>query len=172
MELVRSIRNAIAKNPYSGTFFVLGIIMLLIAPFQVYSTYSDLFHEIEVFQNKEFKGEEIAEVYEVNYKPGRGTYKKFRIHGQDFPTYPILLTNYDSDSLIDKGATVEKVANSNHFIVTNHLRRQEYELDDQRTGMTITMTIVLMMVLGWTIFMTFLGTLKKTDGSNDAQQSV
>lgn len=172
MGLLRKITRILKDNLYSRIFLTLGLLALVGAPIFIYSRYIDIFEEIQLFEKKELNGNVITETYEVNFRPGKGSYRKFRIYGQDYPAYPILLTNHADEQMIEKGALISKAANSRHFKIASSGKETDFELDDQKTHMKVTLTIVLTMIIGWTILMTFLGTLKKFGKGNDAQQKL
>jgi hypothetical protein len=91
--------------------------------------------------------------------------------GDDFHSYPVRVTDYNTDTLITKGSSIWKEKNSKLFKIENGGRQIEYEQSDQWANMKIEIVVFMTIIFGWTIAVTFLVTIKLGEG-NDAQQGL
>src|SRR5688572_30815927 len=104
MELIRSLKKVLKENSYSRFWFRLGMAAFLLTPFLVYALHFDRTSEMDVFIATRFSGDTITDVYQVGM--GRERYRRFEINWDDFHSYPIRVTDYGSDILIIKGASI------------------------------------------------------------------
>ncbi len=116
--------------------------------------------DVDNFIEKEFRGERITKIEEFERPTSRGRYKRLEVNNEDSNTYPALVKDFNSDTMITVGRTIWKNANSKLFTIKAEKEIFEYELIDQRKSRKIELILFLIISTGLFSLLTFVNTIK------------
>jgi len=140
--------KTINERPAAKLIFILLLASFIIVPAFVFMLNFDVIRDVDNFINKGFKGETITDIEEFERPTSRGRYKRIEIGGRDSETYPVLITDFYSDTLIAVGQTIWKEEKSNQFRIMTGKTETNYELSDQRKSRTIELIVIMIMAIG------------------------
>ena len=156
MSILREVTKTLNERPAAKLFFILLLSSFFIVPAFVYIHNFDTIQDVDNFIEKDFKGGKITDIEELERPTSRGSYKRIEVDGQESPTYPVLITDFYSDTLIDVGQTIWKDAKSKQFKIRTETTEINYELSDPRKSRRIELIIILTMAVGLFGLLTFL----------------
>lgn len=163
MELLTKLRQVVTDHPLSRIFFVMGLIGLVVGPISIYVSYQGLVKGLDNFARAEFNDDTITQASYLDYKMSKGKYKTIQISGDQYNSYPIILTDYQSDSLIVERATISKSSNDLNFKVTYGDTTSEFAIYDKRADRTRDMLAVFFFILILTVFFPIVMSYKKLE---------
>lgn len=158
MSIVKELIKTLNERPAAKLFFILLIASFFIVPAFVYIHNFDTIQDVDNFINKDFKGGKITDIEELERPTSRGSYKRIEVDGQESPTYPVLINDFYSDTLIAVGQTIWKDAKSRHFKIKTKTTEINYELSDPRKSRRIELIITLTIAIVLFGLLTFLNT--------------
>lgn len=156
MSILKEVTKALNGRPAAKLFFILLLASFFIVPSFVYTHNFDIIQDVDDFIEKDFKGGKITDIEELERPTSRGRYKRIEVDGQESPTYPVLITDFYSDTLLAVGQTIWKDAKSEQFKIRTETTEMHYELSDQRKSRKIELIIILTLVIGLFGLLTFL----------------
>lgn len=144
------------ERPTVKLFLIFLLAVLIIVPAFVYVHNFEIIQDVDRFIAKDFQGGKITKIDILDKPTSRGRYRRIEIDGQQSPTYPVLITDFYSDTLIAVGQTIWKEANSKRFTIRTETTEMNYELNDQRMSRRIELIIMLVMAITLITLLTFL----------------
>ncbi len=156
MRKLKELSKILSERPAAKLFFILLLANIFIVPAFVYIHNFDIIKDVDNFIDKDFKGEKITDIEELERPNSRGKYKRIEVDGQESPTYPVLITDFYSDTLLAVGQTIWKESKSKQFKIRAETTEINYELADPKESRKIELIIIMTMAIGLSGLLTFL----------------
>jgi hypothetical protein len=151
MRLTNRLIDALRHNVLSRIFFVGGIIGMVAGPYSIYQSNRVLLKALDRFEKQEFTDEVVVDMYEQQYTTSRGHYRAIKV-SDDGQAYPLILTDYQIDSVVEKGSVINKQSDSREFKIITDGQEFDLKIEDEGAILRIYMIVVFGLAACWTIF--------------------